>query len=126
MTNTNVGVSDFVKYVMEGKEMDEGKEYDFMIACGGSPSKDKFDSVARVICVQTQDVKDKKRVTYVMPDELAEFELEWIKLKHNRTIKLGLRKTYFTELENTTEKTFRDNSFFEYGYGVIRAQLLKR
>jgi len=84
----------------------------------GNPSKSKFNSVARVIYVQMQDVKT-KTVTFVMPDELAEFILEWLKLTDNRTRKLGLRKTDFTVLGNTTETEFHDTKFFEYSYGVI-------
>jgi len=124
MANQNVGVYDYVKNAMKGKEMDEGNEYNFMIVCGGNPSKGKFNSVARVIYVQMQDVKTNK-VTYIMPDELTEWLLEWIKLTDNRTRKTGLRKTDFTVLGNTTEKEFRDTKFFEYSYGVIRGANVK-
>jgi len=67
VTNTSVGVCDFVKNVMEGKEMDEGEKCDFMIVSVGNPNKGKFNYVAIVICVQLQDVKTRD-VTRVMPD----------------------------------------------------------
>jgi len=95
-----------------------------MIACGGNPSKCKFNSVARVIFLQMQDVKS-KRVTYIMPDELTEFVPEWIKLTDNRTRKIGLRNTDFAVLGNTTVKEFRDTKSFEYSYGVIKGANVK-
>jgi len=124
MTNQSVGVYDFVKNVMEGKEMDEETKYNFMIVCRGNPTKSKFNAMARAIYVQMQDVKTNK-VTYVMPDELAEFVLEWIKLTDNQIRKLGLRKTDFTVLGNTTEKESRDTKFIEYCYGVTRGANVK-
>jgi len=124
MTNRNVGVYDFIMNIMEGKEMDEGKKHNFLIVCGGNPCKNKFNSAARVVYVQLQDVKTNK-VTYVMPDELAEFVLEWIKLTDNRTRKIGGRKTDFTVLGNTIEEEFPDTKFFEYSYGVIRGANVK-
>jgi len=96
MTNQNVGVYDFIPNIVEGKEVDEGKNCNFRIVCRCNTGKSRCTSVARAICVQMQNVKPVKEVTYVMSIELSELGLEWISLKYNRTRKLGVRKRCFT------------------------------
>jgi len=136
MTNQNVGVYDFIINIIEAREEETtldgaaplGPEayatYNFMIVCNGNPRKSKYSSDARVIYVQLTDTKT-KQVTYVMPDELADLALAWIKLMDNRPRKLGVRKTDFTVLGNTTEKEFSGTKFFDHCYGVLRGANIK-
>ena len=122
MTSLRDFVDKLIQHASEANASLKATPLNFSLYCDGYPiSQGNKRYVARVVyCVLEHD----SQATHIIPPQLRELSLEYVVLRENCHRSIGTRIKPFEVCGNTTEKTYKGSTYYEYSLHVLSARNL--